>query len=213
MMKRKVGEAKPRVFHLTLTGQLSLDFVNTVDWRTSEQPEELLKSFPDLVRWGRHTGLLTTAQAQRVSREAARRSAETEAVLDRAKDLRETLFRIFSAVAAGRKPAKADLELLNVALQEALSHLRIALTTKGFSWEWADGEDSLDRTLWAVARAAGELLTDAEGRAQLRECANEGCGWLFVDTSRNKSRRWCSMGVCGNRVKARRHYKQVKSKK
>jgi predicted RNA-binding Zn ribbon-like protein len=212
-MKLKMEEAKSRVFDLTLTGQLSLDFVNTVDWRTSEQPEELLKSYSDLVRWSQHTGLLTATQARHISREATRHSAEADGVLDRAKDLRETLFRIFSAIAAGRKPAKADLELLNAKLREALSHLRLAPTADGCDWEWADAEDRLDRMLWAVARATGELLTDADGRAQLRECANEGCGWLFVDTSRNKSRRWCSMGVCGNRVKARRHYERVKSKR
>ena len=202
-----------KIFDLTLTGLLALDFANTVDWRTSEHPDELLNSYSDLIRWSQHTELLTVAQAQRISREAARRPAEADAVLDRAKQFRETLLRIFSATAASRQTEKTDLEFLNAKIREALPHLQIVPTADGFSWTWTDGEDRLDKMLWAVARAAGELLTDADALAQLRLCANEECGWLFVDTSRNKSRRWCKMEVCGNRVKARRHYEQVKSKR
>lgn len=205
-------KAPPQLFDLTLTGQLSLDFANTMDWRRSARPDELLNSYADLVRWSQHTGMLTPALARRVAREAIRRPGEAAATLDRAKDLREALFRIFSATAAGRKPKLADLESLNIEIKQALACLRVEATAKGFVWKWAEDEADLDRIALEVARAAGELLTDNETRARLRECANEGCGWLFIDTSRNRSRRWCSMGVCGNRVKARRHYEQIKSR-
>lgn len=204
-------ETGTRLFDLTLTGRLSLDFANTVEWRTGDHPEELLNSYADLARWSRHTGLLTERAARHLLREAARRPEEAQTILDEAKDLRETIFRTCSAVATGHQPAKSDIDRLNARLSEALSHLQVARVTGGFTYEWANTEDRLDSMLWAVARATGELLVDAEALAQLRECAGAGCGWLFVDTSRNKSRRWCMMGICGNRAKARRHYEQVKS--
>ena len=204
-------EADSRVFGLTLTGRLGLDFANTVDWRTSEQPDEFITSYPDLAHWSQHAGLLTQAEARRLLREAARRPREANSVLDEAKNLREAIFRIFSTLAAGRQPEEDDLALLNAELSEALAHLRITRRETGFGWGWKGGEDRLNRMLWAVARSAGEVLVDEEGLALLRECANQECGWLFVDTSRNKSRRWCNMNVCGNRVKARRHYEQVKA--
>jgi len=206
-----VTKAESRVVDLTLTGRLGLDFANTVDRPTSEHPEEFITSYSDLVRWSQHTGLLTEAEARRIRREAARRPQEANIVLEEAKSFREVIFRIFSRVAAERQPETTDLDLLNKKLSEAFSHLRVAPQKTGFRWEWAGGENRLDQMLWAVAQAAGEMLVDEEALTWLRECANPGCGWLFVDTSRNKSRRWCKMGVCGNRVKARRHYEQVKA--
>jgi predicted RNA-binding Zn ribbon-like protein len=77
-----------------------------------------------------------------------------------------------------------------------------------FAWDWAEDPDSLDRVLWVVARSAGELLT-SDQLDRVRQCADDrGCGYLFLDTSRNRSRRWCSMESCGNRAKARRHYQR-----
>lgn len=206
-----MADSAPRLFDLTLTGQLALDFANTVDWRTSDHPKELLNSYADLVRWAQYTGVFSEGEARRILREAAQRPEEASAALEGALGLRETLYRIFSAGAASRPAAKADLDLLNSRLRDALSNLRVAPSPEGFAWEWAGEGGRLDRMLWPVVRAAAEMLVDGEAMAQLRECANGECGWLFVDTSRNRSRRWCSMGVCGNRAKARRHYEQVRA--
>ena len=75
-----------------------------------------------------------------------------------------------------------------------------------YTWEWAKYDQDLDRPLWPVARTAADLLTS--GRLdRVRECPGaDGCGWLFYDTSKNGSRRWCSMEGCGNVAKARRLY-------
>ena len=211
-MPKGAAESEERLFDLTLTGQLSLDFVNTIDWRTSDSPVELVNSYADLLRWGRHAGALTDSEARSLAREAARRADEARAALERAIALRETLFRIFSSTAQGRRPDGADVKEFNGVLGETLSRLCLAPSDAGFVWEWEGGGKDLDALAWRVARAAGELLT-SEDVNQLRECAGTGCGWLFVDTSRNKSRRWCTMGVCGNRAKARRFYEQVKSER
>lgn len=199
-----------RLFNLTLTGQLSLDFANTLDWRTSEHPQELINSYADLLRWGRHTGSLTEREARRLTREADLHPIAANKALDEALKLREALYRIFSATAQGQRAEAGDLRYLNEKLSDALSRLRVAPGMEGYAWQWAETEKDLSRVLWPVVQAAGELLVSGELQ-MLRQCPGEGCAWLFVDTSRNKSRRWCDMTTCGNRAKARRHYEQVKS--
>ncbi|MBI4413448.1 MAG: CGNR zinc finger domain-containing protein, partial [candidate division NC10 bacterium] len=79
-----------------------------------------------------------------------------------------------------------------------------------FAWRWTGDGQRLDRMLWAVTRSAADLLTSGE-LAAVRECEAETCAWLFMDRSRNRSRRWCDMKACGNRAKARRHYERKKA--
>jgi predicted RNA-binding Zn ribbon-like protein len=194
-----------------LTGEVSLDLVNTLDWRSSSAPGELLGSYSDLVRWGRHTGVLKEQEARGLASEATKHPKKASAVLQQALALRETLFRLFSAVADGKQAEAADVESLNRSLSDALSRLRLKPDREGYRWDWKEsGDAELERLLWPVIRSAGELLT-SEQLTLLRQCPGEGCAWLFLDTSRNKSRRWCSMEVCGNRSKARRHYQQTRA--
>ena len=80
----------------------------------------------------------------------------------------------------------------------------------GYTWVWDEGGRALDSMLWPVARSAADLLTSGELQA-VRQCAGRACGWLFLDTSRNRTRRWCDMSVCGNRAKARRHHERLRS--
>lgn len=199
-----------RVFDLTLTGQVCLDLVNTLDWRTGDAPRELLNSYSDLLRWARHTGLIKDREARKLTLAAAQRPHKASDALKRSVALRETLFRVFSAVAAGKPGEASDVEFLNRNLSDALSRLRLKPEREEYVWSWSGSEVDLERVLWPVIRAAGELLTSPELRL-LRQCPGEGCAWLFLDTSRNKSRRWCAMEVCGNRSKARRHYEQIRA--
>jgi predicted RNA-binding Zn ribbon-like protein len=211
-MKTKEGtETVNRIFELTLTGEVCLDLVNTLDWRASSAPGEQLGSYSDLVRWGRHTGALKEQEARGLASEATKHPKKASAVLQQALALRETLFRIFSAAAEGRQAEASDVEALNRSLSGALSRQRLQPEREGYRWEWREsGDVDLERVLWPVLRSAGELLT-SEQLSLLRQCPGEGCAWLFLDTSRNRSRRWCSMEVCGNRSKARRHYQQTRA--
>jgi predicted RNA-binding Zn ribbon-like protein len=191
---------------LNLTeARLCLDFANTADWHASEEPEEKLNRYSDLVSWAQEVGLITASEALTLNQEAAGRPVAAVEALQRAVDLREALYRIFSAVAAGRSIEPADLTLLNRWLLEASGQMQLAQTTDGFGWQWAAGEHPLEWMLWPVARSAADLLI-SEDLDRVKECADDrGCGWLFLDTSRNQSRRWCSMESCGNRAKVRRH--------
>lgn len=196
-----------RTFDLS-AGWLCLDFANTLSGRRRARPADHLQSYADLVAWARQAGALDAAEAALLLAAAIGQPDEAARVLERARRLREAVYRLCSTVAAGREVASTDLELLNAEIGRALAHARLKPGTDGLTWAW-DGSAALDRPLWPVARSAAELLTGPE-RAAVRECAEPACGWLFLDTSRNRSRRWCDMRVCGNRAKARRHYARRK---
>lgn len=187
-----------------IAGNVSLDFANTVDWHDSARPDELLTSYSDLVRWSRHAGILSEGQSARLLAQAQDSAEAADAVFARAIALREAIFRVFSAVIAGQSPGSQDLDTLNSEVSVALARMRVARIHEGFRWEWAD-EEALDQMLWPVAKSAADLLTSPE-LSKVRKCLGFPCGWLFMDTSRNQSRRWCDMKSCGNRAKARRHY-------
>ncbi|HEX9374297.1 MAG TPA: ABATE domain-containing protein [Roseiflexaceae bacterium] len=187
-------------------GRLCLNFVNTADDHASACPKEYWVSYAALVAWSAHAGMLDASATTAVLAEAARRLDAADAALSRAKLLRGALYRIFSAAPAGQPIAASDLAALNDALAGSPRRPQLLQAPAGLTWAWGGG-DPLERVIWPAAWSAADLLTSAE-IAAVRGCAGEGCGWLFVDTSRNRSRRWCSMEDCGNRAKARRHYTQ-----
>ena len=206
--------ADVRAFEQTLNlnaERLCLDFANTMNWHASEHPVEELRTYEDLVAWAEQRRLLTPTQAQRLRREAARRPAEAAAVLARAQTTREAMYELLVARAHGQPGAPAEVATLNAALAEALSHARLSVAADGFAWDWSGADPAaLDQMLWPVVQSAVDLLTSPE-LDRVGQCADDrGCGWLFLDTTKNRSRRWCDMRDCGNRAKARRHYAKRK---
>ena len=186
-------------------GWLCLDFANTLGDRPVPQPhEEGLHSYRDLVSWGEAAGIISGDEATAFVRPAERPPSDADAAFARAIMLREAIYHVFSAVAAGMAPPLDDLATVNAAIAEAMGHARLAPVGKHFHWDWERDPSALDRMLWPIAWSAAELLT-AEELHRVHECAGHNCSWLFLDTSKNGSRRWCSMETCGNRAKARRH--------
>ena len=196
-------------------GRLCLDFVNTVYARTvgGELPkrtrvgdyspgDDKLTSYADLVAWSARTGVLPDREMRRLLRLADDQPREAEAVLKRAVKLREAIYHIFRAKLAVKRANEADLRTINDELRVAKDHEKLWPKADGFALEWVDG-DSLDRMLWPVARSAAEVLASDE-LDRVRQCGGENCGWLFLDTSRNRSRQWCDMSDCGNLAKVRR---------
>ncbi len=127
----------------------------------------------------------------------------------RAIDAREAIYRIFYAISEDDDPHELDLAHLNALLAEAMSHACLVHREDAYAWDWQTGEGDLNVLLWQVVRSAAELLT-SEKLHDLRACAADDCRWLFLDTSKNHSRRWCEMQTCGNQAKARRHYSRKK---
>jgi predicted RNA-binding Zn ribbon-like protein len=190
--------------------RLCLEFVNTLLWHASEHPEETLQSYVDLVTWARGVKLVSGHEARKLLRDAADRPAEASQVLKRATALREAIYRIFVALVHEKSPAEADLAELNNMLTKMTSGARIAKTARGFAWSWDVDEDALDSLMWPIALSAAELLISEECE-RVGQCADDlGCGWLFLDTSKNRSRRWCDINDCGNRAKQRRHYERTR---
>jgi predicted RNA-binding Zn ribbon-like protein len=198
-----------QIFDLT-GGLLCLDFANTVDDRTEVHPQELLNSYYDLVSWSEQAHVLTEHEARRLLERAARRPSEASRVLQQAIAIREVIFRIFKAVAGDESPDGDDLDALSAAVADAQAHACIVSKGDGFIWDWAGNAGDMDRMLWPVVRSAADLLTSEE-LDDVRVCASDSCNWLFLDTSKNHSRRWCNMKSCGNREKARRFYGRKKS--
>jgi predicted RNA-binding Zn ribbon-like protein len=179
-------------------GDVALDFVNTED---GDPPLECLRGYGDLVAWGVLVGLLSVEEGELLMREADLRPGDAEAAYRDALTLRGALYRVFRAVAEDEAPASRDLEILREHEREALSRGKLVQEDRGFRWEWRDERD-LARILWPVAHAAAGLLTSGT-LDRLKLCA--GCYWVFLDTSRNHSRRWCTMEVCGTDEKKRRY--------
>jgi predicted RNA-binding Zn ribbon-like protein len=188
-------------------GDLALDLANTRDRRPTPQPEEHLNAYHDLVSWGVEAGAIAAGHAARLRALAAREPRAARAALARALELREAIFELFSALAGGRPLPGGSLARLNAGLPGALARLRLAGGAAGPAWTWVE-VPHLDRVIWPVLRAAALLLTSPD-RERVRECAARDCAWLFLDRSRNGTRRWCDMAVCGNREKARRFQRRA----
>lgn len=214
LSERPAGRAK------LIGGRLCLDFINTVGGRTVEATakrkavvgavirEDRLLEYADLVAWSLRAGIVTSAEAARLLRESKRHEAEAKAALTRAVVLREALWRICKAIIEGLAPRQYDLDSLNRELALAYGRVQLTAGEKRVVWKWQDATASLDRMLWPVADSAAEYLTSGD-LTRLRECGGENCGWLFEDTSRNRSRQWCDMQDCGNLAKVRRFRSRV----
>lgn len=189
-------------------GEICLAFSNTADWHASEYPEENLNSYADLVLWALTLGVIEVGEAQHLWQQGQSRPREAADLLAQAIELREAMYRIFTSILADQATDPRDLEVLNAAIQRALTRRRLVIDGDEFRWGWETAPEALDRLLWPVAISAGDLLVSGP-LDRIGRCADDrGCGWLFLDTSRNRSRRWCSMESCGNRAKAVRHYHQ-----
>ena len=192
-----------------LGGALCLDFANTAGWRGQGESAGLLRDYEDAIVWAEHAGALDGKGRRDLLRAAEAEPKKAAAVYRRAIALREAIYRIFSAAAARRAPEPGDVDLLNEAVADAYRHLCLEPAASGFAWQWCDADGALELPLWKVARSAADLLVSPD-LARVRECAGERCDWLFLDASRNRSRRWCDMAACGNRAKAQRNYARLR---
>ncbi|MPV67122.1 CGNR zinc finger domain-containing protein [Burkholderia sp. BE17] len=182
---------------------LSIDFANTLYWRGSEAPTETFGTMDDLLAWCREQAGVPAGLAERC-RVSGVEEGEP-AMLARALALREALYRLFHAQAERREPQADDLALLGGFLAEASPRVALARVDGGYAWRIADAGATLAGLLSPVLWSAIDLLGGAR-LAKVKRCANDACQWLFIDDSKNGSRRWCSMSSCGNRAKAYRHY-------
>lgn len=190
-----------------IAGRLCLDFVNTVSERPlGPSTREDLPDYAHLLQWARQADILTARGAHALMREAAMQPTRARRVLSDAIALRERLHRLFRALVDRRPPSPRDVERFAAQAGEVLASRRIRYRGGRYVQEWPEAQVNLAGVLWPVILSARELLCE-DDHTRLGACAPpDGCGWLYYDTSKNRSRRWCSMQTCGNTAKARRHY-------
>jgi predicted RNA-binding Zn ribbon-like protein len=208
-----VPKIKKHAGNLSLVGgRPCLDFVNTLDWRGTDHPVEFLHTYDDLLAWSRHAGTISDEEAQRLSQKSKTDPSRAAAVLRDAIHLREAIYRIFMSIAEGLHAGEEDLMIFNQYLAEAIRSFQITQQKQKFAWDTRGVQAKLDGVLSPLIRSAADLLVSGEHK-RVKKCGDPACGWLFLDISRNLSRRWCDMRDCGNRAKASRFYKKQKGAK
>jgi predicted RNA-binding Zn ribbon-like protein len=196
-------------------GHPAIDLVNTVDW-TSRGPEnDRLTGYDGLTRWAEGSGMIAAHEATSLRARAEARPREAEAALHLALRVRKALERVFGAIARGDLPGDG-LKEFNGLLGQALEGMRVMSSGKrrregrGLELGWQDLGESVESIIWPVLWSAASLIVSDEA-PRIRVCGGADCGWMYVDRSRNRLRRWCQMETCGTREKSRRRYQRKRT--
>jgi predicted RNA-binding Zn ribbon-like protein len=195
-------ERPPHIRELPVVGgHLALDFANTIDDPLGDARFDHVATYPGLLHWSGRLGVLSEDQTAGLARAAATRPDAADAALDKAHRLREVIGALFTDIVRQARPPEEHWGQLQPYVVEATDRAQIAGTEQGYALSWPEA-DQLDAMLWPVAQAAVSLLTGPELH-RVKLCG--GCPWLFVDRSKNQSRRWCAMEDCGTHEKIRRY--------
>ena len=195
-------------------GQLSLDFINSVDGRVElngnnyKIRKDKINNYGDLVDWAKTIGILNETTARNLVSLSDQKGKVTNKIFERAIKLRESLYRIFISIIENREPLKADIGVLNNECSAAREQQKLVYASRKFSWNYElSGEP--DNMIWQVALSGAELLLSDQLK-RVKQCPGTNCGWLFLDASKNGSRQWCDMKDCGNVAKVRRYREKRK---
>jgi predicted RNA-binding Zn ribbon-like protein len=180
---------------------LAIDFTNTIGDRGGERAEHL-NTFGDIVAWAEARDVIARSGAAALRQKANADPDSAKRAWRSAVAFREALYNVIAAASSGRRARPADLSLVNEQVADTFSGAALAQAGERFSLE-THAEEWLDAVLRPVVRAAVDLLTSND-LSKVGRCADDSCGWLFLDTTRSGTRRWCDMRFCGNRNKVRR---------
>ena len=191
--------------------RLCMDFINTVSWREStEKKRDWFTSYVKLVDWSVHAEVLTAQQGQDLLVEGGENPSQAEEVLKQAIQMREVMYRVFKHISKKTVPSEQDLARLNESVSHFYRSLQVIQDEDQFTLKFIQTAKNLDTMLPPILQSAVDLLISKNDLERVKQCEGDLCGWLFYDTSRNRSRRWCSMADCGNRAKVRRFYQKEK---
>ena len=183
-------------------GVLALDFANTASGRETAEPTEHLRTPEDVVAFARHAGGIGPEGAKRAYASIAADGEAGATLLRHARELREAIYRTGSAIARGQAPPDTNLGTLKEFARRAMGQGKLErVSAGGYALGFSEAQPEV-ALLGPVAWSALDLLSKG-GFERIKECPE--CGWLFVDQSKNNSRRWCDMATCGNRIKLRKH--------
>jgi len=185
-------------------GALCLDFCNSGQGMRGARQAEWISSFGDLVEWLEAAEAIPHAHAVRLRRTGETAPAAATAAWKQAILLREALFRVFNAAAHGVDATRADLQSIEAAFATTLVSSRLDWSDKSYTWRLDPGAAAPRMIVQPILKSAVDLLT-SERLSRLGRCGSDTCFWLFLDETKNRSRRWCEMASCGNLAKVRRH--------
>lgn len=193
-------ERRPGTLSL-VAGKLALDFSNTESGRGGTEHLDHLQTAGDLVAWAEHAEIIGAKDAALARRIIKDQNKLARHLIARGRLLRETIYQINLNVVAGKPPAKKLLHSLTATHAEMLA--TAALTPQGdnYGWAWHPKAELTAAILGPITLSAFNLLVEAD-LSRIKQCHGNHCGWLFYDSTKNKSRQWCDMSVCGNRAKA-----------
>jgi predicted RNA-binding Zn ribbon-like protein len=202
-----VRKSTPTPFKLH-AGHPALELVNTLDMRFSAQTIELLPTYAELLRFTAQLQLLPAEQGRKLARTVS--GAQAQRVLASTLELREALAKVLYTWADGGRTQPAQLEILERHFQAAALQRKLRADGPRLDWAWNERGTSLapELPLWKLAQAASDLLVSGDSE-HIKDCGDPTCRWLFLDLSKNHTRRWCDMKTCGNRMKARRHHARL----
>ena len=200
-----------RAGSLTLiAGALALDFANTASGRGGPRYQEHLQCHADVVAWATHAGVIDEVVGRLIAYRIAQGAREFEQLVVEALALRDAIYEIAVALARRLPPAQVHLDCVSKRCATALASASLEMGARGARWRWSHDPPSPVTILGPLALSAVGLLRESDP-ARIKQCVGEHCGWVFFDMTKNRSRRWCEMSVCGNRAKAKAHYRRAKA--
>jgi len=197
-------------------GRLCLDFVNTVGGRKKQEKkpfpgdiilEDKLQNFNDLVAWGKDSGVITEAERKYLLNTYEKK--EHEKFFKKAVELRESLFKIIYNLINKKEPEESAIQILNREYSAANANKKLVYAENKIERRFSKDPLNPDYLVWLIAESAVKLLS-SDLLSRVKICSGDDCGWLFLDTSKNKSRQWCDMRDCGNLAKVRRFREKQK---
>lgn len=191
-----------------VAGNLALDFANTVDDPNGPARFDHIQDLPLLLTWARTAQLVSQPEYEELAALARDQPVVAASGLRRAHALRRAVQSVFGAIADGEHIPEQPWRDLRRMVADAIGHAELIGDEAHVELVWPPR--GLDAVLWPIAYAAHELLT---GRALGRVKRCDACPWLYVDQSKNSSRRWCTMDDCGKQVKMRRYVERRAAKR
>ncbi len=191
---------------------LCIRWVNTVSWRGRTAPTEELTDPDAWVGWLLESGTIADSEARALRETRSAAAADVEAAFMEALEARECTYRVLASQAAGQDPEDRDQERFELWTTEGLG--RLTLSRAGGAWhiERAPSIGAWGELIGPCVLSAVRLLLSPSA-SRIRLCARPECAWMFLDSTKNRSRKWCDMSSCGNVVKARRSYARKKEQK
>jgi predicted RNA-binding Zn ribbon-like protein len=201
----------PIIDEMRLDGGVDcLDFVNTIPDRFDGTNRDNLSSFNDLIYWAKKAKIIDNTSFTALEKTAKHNERKAKDFFSEAVSLRSLVYSIFKPISSRQKIKPADLEAFNALVKRYFVFLEIGPRKDGFAEQWNFDSNQFYSVTAPIVKSAYELLLSGK-LERVKECPN--CGWLFLDTTKNGKRRWCSMEDCGSNVKALEYYYRKRNEK